>query len=43
MAGGALRLGWQMALGAQSADAAVRELAQRELEWWYALIRRTNI
>jgi len=34
LAGGGLRLFWQMALRAQSENAAVREVGQQDLDWW---------
>jgi Phosphotransferase enzyme family len=34
LAGGGLRLFWQMALRAQSENATVRDVAKQDLEWW---------
>ncbi len=42
LAGGALRLLWQKALGTQAADARVRREARQELDWWCALVLRAQ-
>jgi hypothetical protein len=42
LAGGALRLLWQKALGTQAADARVRGKARQELDWWCALALRAQ-
>ncbi len=42
LAGGALRLIWQKALGAESADPAARERERAELRWWSEQIIRAD-
>ena len=42
LAGGAMRLLWQKALGTQAADPVVRARAREELDWWCALVVRAR-
>ncbi len=42
LAGGALRLLWQKALGTQAADAGVCSKAREELDWWCKLVVRAR-
>ena len=42
LAGGAMRLGWQKALGTQSPDATVRARETQDLEWWSEQIIRAG-
>jgi aminoglycoside phosphotransferase (APT) family kinase protein len=42
LAGGAMRLGWQKALGTQSEDLAARTKGNGELRWWSEQIVRAG-